>query len=169
MAVAAGPPRDREQAVLMGADERLEGPVEVLGEAGDEACVRVGGGEFDHHIRFNTLGRRKVAPRGGARRCAGRRKAPRRRVRPGPENFEAACLSGMGIPPDGGGPLRTGMDSSNRAAPADDLPADQVSTEDVMSASTGTIQRPSARDRSSAQKFLAAVALLAVIATRGAL
>ena len=51
----------------MGADERLEGAVEILGEGGGEAGVCVGGGEFDHHIRFYTLGPRFVAPGGNAR------------------------------------------------------------------------------------------------------
>ena len=45
----------------MGADERLEGAVEVFGEGGGKARVGVGGGEFDPHIRLNTLGPRVVA------------------------------------------------------------------------------------------------------------
>jgi len=71
----------------------------------------------------------------------------------------------MGIPPDGGSPLRT-EDASieHRAAPADDLPAEQVSTEDDMSASTGTIQRPLGQGSIFGTVALAAVALLAVIA-----
>jgi hypothetical protein len=71
----------------------------------------------------------------------------------------------MGITPDGGGPLRT-EDASieHRAAPADDLPAELVSTEDDMSASTGTIQRPIGQGSIFGTVALAAVALLAVIA-----
>src|SRR6476469_3585469 len=99
------------------------------------------------------------------RMCVAGRKAPGRRVRSGRENFEAARPSRMGIPPDGGSPLRT-EDASieHRAAPADDLPAEQVSTEDEKSASTGTIQRPLGQGSIFGTVALAAVALLAVIA-----
>jgi len=71
----------------------------------------------------------------------------------------------MSIPPDGGSPLRT-EDASieHRAAPADDLPAEQVSTEDDMSATTGTIQRPIGQGSIFGTVALAAVVLLAVIA-----
>ena len=71
----------------------------------------------------------------------------------------------MSILPDGGGPPRTeDAPIEHRAAPADDLPADQVSTEDDMSATTGTIQRPIGQGSIFGTVALAAVPLLAVIA-----
>jgi hypothetical protein len=71
----------------------------------------------------------------------------------------------MSIPPDGGSRRRP-EDASieHRAAPADDLPAEQVSTEDDMSATTGTIQRPIGQGSIFGTVALAAVVLLAVIA-----
>jgi hypothetical protein len=71
----------------------------------------------------------------------------------------------MSIPPDGGTRLRA-EDAAieHRAAPADDLPAERVKTEDDMSASTGTIQRPISQGSNFGAVALAAAGLLAMIA-----
>src|SRR5439155_12761812 len=107
VAVAAGPERDREEAVLVGDDERLERAVEVACQAGGEPGVVGGGIEFDHHVRLNTGAGRSVAP--DAARAAEAADGARRHATIGP--WDGRIGSRSWLPPSPGS-TRAGSSTS---------------------------------------------------------